>query len=288
MSEYVIVADSACDIEQEVLKEWGVEVVKLSYIFTDTEESREDYELDLKQFYKYMRDGRVAKTSAANTQQYLDLFGELFEQGKDILYIGFSTGLSTSYNSGCAAADELKGKYPERRCVCVDSFAASAGYGLLVYLAVEKKKEGSSLEALAQYVTDTRDHICHWFTVDDLVYLKRGGRISAAAAFVAGVLDIKPVLHVDNEGHLINMFKVRKRNTSTRALADKYDELALHPGKGPVFSCQGDCMEDAEYLGKLLMERHQVPVDKIVYTGAVIGAHSGPGTLALFFLGKEK
>ena len=278
MSEYVIVADSACDIEQEVLKEWGVEVVKLSYIFTDTEESREDYELDLKQFYKYMRDGRVAKTSAANTQQYLDLFGELFEQGKDILYIGFSTGLSTSYNSGCAAADELKRKYPERRCVCVDSFAASAGYGLLVYLAVEKKKEGSSLEALAQYVTDTRDHLCHWFTVDDLVYLKRGGRISAAAAFVAGVLDIKPVLHVDNEGHLINMFKVRKRKTSIRALADKYDELALHPGKGPVFICQGDCMEDAEYLGKLLMERHHVPVDKIVYTGAVIGAHSGPGT----------
>ena len=288
MREYVIVADSACDIEEEVLREWGVPVVKLSYIFTDTEELHEDYEVEMKSFYKMMRDGRVAKTSASNTQQYLDLFTELYEQGQDVLYIGFSTGLSTSYNSGCAAAEQLKKKYPERTCVPIDSFAASAGYGLLVYLAVQKKKEGLSLQELAAYVTETRDHLCHWFTVDDLVYLKRGGRISAAAAFVAGVLDIKPVLHVDNEGHLINMFKVRKRRSSIKALADKYDELALHPEEGPIFICQGDCMEDAEYLSKLLLERHNVPVDKIVYTGAVIGAHSGPGTLALFFLGKEK
>ena len=288
MSEYVIVADSACDIEEEVLKEWGVSVVKLSYIFTDTEESHPDYELEMKQFYKFMRDGRVAKTSAANTQQYLDMFSELYEQGKDVLYIGFSTGLSTSFNSGCAAAEQLKEKYPERKAVCVDSFAASAGYGLLVYLAVQKKKEGLGLDENGAYVTETRDHLCHWFTVDDLVYLKRGGRISAAAAFVAGVLDIKPVLHVDNEGHLINMFKVRKRKTSIRALADQYDKLALHPEEGPIFICQGDCMEDAEYLASLLKEAHGVSVDKIVYTGTVIGAHSGPGTLALFYLGTER
>ena len=288
MSEYVIVADSACDIEEEVLKEWNVPVIKLSYIFTDTEESHPDYELEMKSFYKMMRDGRVAKTSAANTQQYLDLFTKLYEEGKDILYIGFSTGLSTSYNSGCAAAEQLKANYPDRTCVTVDSFAASAGYGLLLYLAVQKKNEGMPLQDLGEWVTKTRDHLCHWFTVDDLVYLKRGGRISAAAAFVAGILDIKPVLHVDNEGHLINMFKVRKRRASIRALADKYDELALHPSEGPIFICQGDCMEDAEYLCKLLQERHGVSVDKIVFTGAVIGAHSGPGTLALFFLGKEK
>ena len=288
MSDYVIVADSACDIEEEVLQEWGVSVVKLSYIFTDNEETHPDYELDMKSFYKMMRDGRVAKTSAANVQQYLDLFGELYREGKDVLYVGFSTGLSASYGAGVAAAEQLKKKFPERKCLTVDSFAASAGYGLLVYLTVQKKNEGLSLEENAAFVTETRDHLCHWFTVDDLVYLKRGGRISAAAAFVAGVLDIKPVLHVDNEGHLISMAKVRKRKNSIKALADKYDELALHPEEGPTFICQGDCMEDAEYLAKLLQERHNVPVDKIVCTGAVIGAHSGPGTLALFFLGKEK
>lgn len=288
MSDYVIVADSACDIEEEVLQEWGVSVIKLSYIFTDTEETHPDYELDMKSFYKMMRNGRVAKTSAANVQQYLDAFTELYSKGKDVLYVGFSTGLSASYGAGVAAAEQLKKKFPERKCMTVDSFAASAGYGLLVYLTVQKKNEGLSLEENAAFVTETRDHLCHWFTVDDLVYLKRGGRISAAAAFVAGVLDIKPVLHVDNEGHLISMAKVRKRRNSIKALADKYDELALHPEEGPIFICQGDCMDDAEYLSKLLQERHNVPVDKIVYTGAVIGAHSGPGTLALFFLGKEK
>ena len=288
MSDYVIVADSACDIEEPVLREWGVRPVQLTYVFTDTEEQHNDYDLDPKDFYRMMREGRVAKTSAANIQQYLELFTEIYEEGKDILYIGFSTGLSTSYNAGCAACEQLKEQYPDRKCMTVDSFAASAGYGLLVYLAVEKKKAGATLAENAAYVEETRLHVVHWFTVGDLQYLKRGGRINPAAAFVAGVLDIKPVLHVDNGGFLINMFKVRKRKNSIKAMADKYAETALHPKEGPIFICQGDCMEDAEYLASLLKEAHGVSVDKIVYTGTVIGAHSGPGTLALFYIGTER
>lgn len=288
MSQYVIFADSSCDIVPELLAEWEVPFVSLSVKFDDEAESFNNFDMPFPDFYQKMRNGGVARTAAANMELFREAFEPYLEAGKDILYIGFSSGLSTTVNSGAMAAKELMERYPERKVVTVDTFGASAGYGLLVYLTVQKKREGANLEEAAKFVEDTRLHLCHWFTVDDLVYLKRGGRVSAAAAFVGGVLNIKPVLHMDDPGHLINMFKVRGRRASIKALADKYGELALDKENGTVFISHGDCIDDAKLLEQMLAERFGAKVKLITYVGPVIGSHSGPGTLALFFLGRER
>ena len=288
MRDYVIFTDSSCDLEPGLLAQWQVPFVSLTVKFDEDAGSFNNYEMPFHEFYERMRKGSVARTAAANMETFKEAFEPYVEQGKDILYIGFSSGLSTTVNSGAMAAKELMEEYPGSRILVEDTFAASAGFGLLVYLTVQEKQKGASLEQAAKFVEDTRFHLCHWFTVDDLVYLKRGGRISAAAAFVGGVLNIKPVLHMDNPGHLINMFKVRGRRASIKALADKYGELALNPGKDTVFISHGDCLEDAKLLEQMLKERFGASVQIITYVRPVIGSHSGPGTLALFFLGRER
>ena len=289
MTDYIIITDSSCDIEPELLAQWEVPYVSLTYKFDEDAAGHGNYELPFDQFYDRMRKGGVARTAAANVETFKQAFEPWLKAGKDLLYIGFSSGLSSTVNSGALAAKELMEAYPERKILVEDTFAASAGFGLLVYLTVQEKRKGADLEQAAKFVEDTRLHLCHWFTVDDLVYLKRGGRVSAAAAFVGGVLNIKPVLHMDDPGHLINMFKVRGRRASIKALADKYGELALHPGpEDTVFISHGDCIDDARLLEKLLAERYGAKVRLITYVGPVIGSHSGPGTLALFFLGRER
>ncbi|MBQ7737772.1 MAG: DegV family protein [Oscillospiraceae bacterium] len=288
MNDYVIFTDSACDIPEETLREWGVGYQSLTYTFEGDPREYSNYELPYPEFYDRVRKGGVARTAAVSAGVFKDAFEEVLRQGQDILYIGFSSGLSTTCNSAEIAAEELLEKYPDRKIRCVDTRGASAGFGLLVYMAVEKKKTGASLEEVEQLMLDSRFHLCHWFTVEDLVYLKRGGRISAATAFVGNMLSFKPVLHMDDPGHLINMFKVRGRKASLEALADKYGELALDKANGTVFISHGDCRADAEKLAGMLKDRYGADVDRIVYVGPVIGAHSGPGTLALFFLGKER
>ena len=285
---YVIFADSSCDIEPELLAQWEVPFVSLTVKFDDETEAFSNFDRPFPAFYQKMRDGGVARTAAANMDSFRQAFEPYVKAGKDVLYIGFSSGLSTTVNSGAMAAKELMEEYPERKVITVDTFGASAGYGLLVYLAVQEKRRGADLEQLAKFVEDTRFHLCHWFTVDDLVYLKRGGRVSAAAAFVGGLLGIKPVLHMDDPGHLIPMFKVRGRKASIKALADKYGELAVDPGHDTVFISHGDCIDDAKLLEKMLAERYGAKVELITYVGPVIGSHSGPGTLALFFVGRER
>ena len=170
----------------------------------------------------------------------------------------------------------------------MDTLCASAGQGLLVRLAVDKRDSGASLEELAAYLEENKLHLCHEFTVDDLVYLKRGGRVSPTVALIGTMLSIKPVMHVDNEGHLIKVGQVRGRKAALKALVDKYSEKALDPEHGLIFICQADCMDDAKRVEEMIQARHNNNVDMIVYTGQVIGAHSGPGTLALFYLGKER
>lgn len=288
MADYVIITDSSCDIEPSLLAQWKVPYVSLTVKFDEDQESFNNFDLPFDEFYDRMRRGSVARTAAANMETFKEAFEPYLKQGKDLLYIGFSSGLSTTVNNGAMAAKELMEEYPGRRIVTVDSFAASAGFGLLVYLTALAKQDGADLDQAAKFVEDHRFHLCHWFTVDDLVYLKRGGRISAAAAFVGGVLNIKPVLHMDNPGHLINMFKVRGRRASIKALADKYGELALDKRAGTVFISHGDCIEDARLLEQMLKERFGAQVQLITYVGPVIGSHSGPGTLALFFLGRER
>ena len=286
MSEYVIFTDSACDILPDTLKEWGVRFAELTVQFKGSEQTYQNYELDYHQFYERMRSGEVAVTSAVNSDSFVHAFEPALKEGLDIFYLGFSTGLSATYQAACIAADELRSSYPDRKILTVDSLSASAGYGLLLYFCVQKKQAGYSIEEVAKYAEDTRLKLCHWFTVDDLVYLKRGGRVSAATALLGGMLGIKPVLHVDDEGHLINMSKARGRKNSIRAMADAYGKTNL--GDKTIFISHGDCREDAEYLAEILKEEYNASVKLITYVGPVIGAHSGPGTLALFFLGSER
>lgn len=288
MSAYVIFTDSASDIKPELLDKWGVPSINLTFRFEGDEKEYSNSEMQSKEFYNKMREGKIAKTAAVNPDTFAEAFEEILSQGKDILYLGFSSGLSTTYNSGKIAADELLGKYPDRKIITVDTLAASAGEGMLVYLAVQKKNSGASIEEVAQYIEDIKLKLCHWFTVDDLVYLKRGGRVSPTVAFVGNLLEIKPVLHVDNDGHLINMFKVRGRKAAISALADKMGELAEDKENGVVYISHGDCMSDVELLKDILKDKYGVKVDIVADVGPVIGAHSGPGTLALFFVGKER
>ena len=288
MDDFVIFTDSACDIPPATLEQWGVPYCWLTYVFEGDDRQYGNYDLPYGEFYKRVREGGVARTSAVNEDAFRRGFEAVLAQGKDILYIGFSSGLSSTCSAAAVAAEELSQKYPERVIRCVDTLGASAGFGLLLFMAVEKKKAGGTLAECEQLVLDNRFHLCHWFTVEDLVYLKRGGRISAATAFVGNVLGFKPVLHMDDAGHLINMFKVRGRKASLEALADKYEELALDKAGGTVFISHGDCAADAKQLAAMLYERCGVKVALTVNVGPVIGAHSGPGTMALFFLGDHR
>lgn len=288
MSEYLIYADSACDIKPELLSEWGVPYQSLTFRFNDSDVEYSNDDLEIGEFYAKMKAGGIAKTAAVNVESFALGFETVLRSGRDLLYLGFSSGLSTTYNSARLAAEQLRAKYPERKIITVDTLAASAGFGLLVHFAVEKQKEGASIEETADYVRGLIPRLCHWFTVDDLVYLKRGGRISPTAAFVGNMLGIKPVLHVDDEGHLINVSKVRGRRTAIAALAAKYAELAETPESGTVYISHAACEEDARLLADMLRERHGVEVSLITDVGSVIGAHSGPGTLALFFVASKR
>ncbi len=290
MSNYVIITDSAADLDQAMVDELEIRVVPLSLTLGGS--TYRDYpdrrELDPKEFYARLRAGEVGTTSAVNLADAKEYIEPVFQAGQDVLFLAFSSGLSSSCQAVRLAAQELEDAYPERKCYVVDTLCASLGEGLLVYLTAKRRQAGASLEEARDYAEENKLHLCHWFTVDDLQFLKRGGRISATTAMLGTMLSIKPVLHVDDEGHLISMSKARGRQASIKALVDKAAELAIQPEGQTMFICQGDCMEDAEYLANLARERLGVKTIHIGYTGPVIAAHSGPGTLALFFLGTHR
>ena len=285
-AEYVIFTDSACDILPEKLKEWKVEMIPLAYLFTDDGKEHLDHDQSMEEFYREMRDGRVAKTSGINEDTFESAFTPLLEEGKDLLYLAFSSGLSVTCENAKKVAERLSEKYPERTVRVVDSLCASAGQGLFVYLGVQNREKGMTLAENAEALEADKMHLVHWFTVEDLKYLKRGGRISAATALLGTALNVKPVLHVDNEGHLIKVFQVHGRKKSIRRMAEKLGETILPDT--PVFISHGDCLEDAEMLAGILKEEYGREVSLITGIGSVIGAHSGPGTLALFFRGTER
>lgn len=284
---YQIITDSCCDYPQQMYEELGLKEVALTVRFRGEETNRYS-EAWLKEMYDGLRKGEAATTAAVNPEIWAEAIESVLQKGEDVLALAFSSGLSTTYQSAVIAANDLKEKYPERKVYVVDTLCASLGQGLFVYYAARKRQEGMDLEALHSWCLENRLKLCHWFTVDDLMYLKRGGRVSAATALVGTMLNIKPVLHVDDEGHLINVGKTRGRKASIQALADKMGELGIPGANDTVFICHGDCMEDAKYLESLVRERYGVKEVLIYYTGAVIGSHSGPGTLALFFLGGHR
>lgn len=284
---YTIVTDSSCNLPEELIDELELEVLPLVFMIDDTQyQSYLKGEVtDLKQFYTMMREGKVITTSLPNLSDAEDLFESIFKNGNDILYLGFSSGLSGTYEGMRTIGNTLAERYPERTFVSVDTLAASVGQGLIVYYAAKKKQAGASLDEVAQWVTGNRLNLAHWFTVDDLMFLYRGGRVSRTAAFAGSLLNIKPVLHVDDEGLLIPMEKTRGRKKSIQALVSHMEETGNAPLKDQLIGIShGDCIEDVEYLQKLITEKFGVTNYLVNYVDPVIGAHSGPGTLALFFL----
>lgn len=287
MANFKILTDSGSDLPQQLQKQLDIQVVSL-YVNYKGQPREDTVEEDIKEVYAGFREGEIATTSAVNPARWEQAMEAILKQDQDVLVITFSSGLSTTHQSAVIAAQELQEKYPQRRILVVDSLCASLGQGLLVWYAAKKRLEGQSLEQVYTWLEENKFSLCHWFTVDDLGFLKRGGRISAATALVGTMLQIKPVLHVDNDGHLINISKTRGRKASIQALAKKMEELRLPQENDTVFICHGDCKEDADYLAQLVKDTCGVKEVFIGYTGAVIGSHSGPGTLAIFFLGQQR
>ena len=290
MDTYKIITDSTTDITLAMVKELELEIIPFHFIMNGTtyESTAEEKGMKTKDFYDRLRKGEMSTTAQINSDVFTERFTPILDKGCDILYIAFSSGLSGTCQSAMIAKNELQEKYPERKIYVFDSLAASMGQGLLVYLASNMKKSGSSIDEVYKWLGKNVLKLAHWFTVEDLNHLKRGGRVSAGAALVGTMLGIKPVLHVDNEGHLVSVSKVRGRKQSLDALVSKMEETAINPAEQTVFISHGDSLEDAKYVEQMLKEKLGVKKIFINYIGPIIGAHSGPGTIALFFIGKER
>jgi len=290
MSNYVIVTDSSCDLSAEMIAELGITVIPLTLTIADKSyrDLADGSEISAPELYNRLRAGERATTSAVSVGEFEACFEDILSSGRDLLYLGFSSGLSATYSSGAAAAEELKEKYPDRKIFTVDTLAASLGQGMIVWHAVQKQRQGMEVGELAAYVENMRLNAAHWFTVDDLNHLHRGGRVSKTTAVLGSMLNVKPVLHVDNEGHLISVSKARGRKASLAALADKVAQTAVDPASQTMFISHGDCLEDAEYLAKLIKEKTGYAAMNINFVGPVIGSHTGAGVIALFFIAENR
>ena len=290
MSEYVLFTDSCCDLPHSLAEEMQIVVQPLCVHVDDATYRNylDEREIKYRDFYALIPKAKDLKTSAVNQQEFMDAMEPFLQQGKDILYIGFSSGLSGTYSAGVLAAQELLEKYPDRTILTVDTLCASLGQGMLCYYAWLKKQEGMTIQEVHSYLEENKMKMCHWFTVNDLFHLKKGGRVSATTALLGSMLSIKPVMHVDDEGHLTLVSKARGRKASIRQLVQEMKQTAIDPENQVVFISHGDVQEDAEYLAELVKNEMHVKDVIIGYVGPVIGAHSGPGTLALFFFGTKR
>lgn len=290
--EYVIITDSTCDLTPELIEELDIVVIPMEFTMAEGEVYKnypDGRELGFQAFYDRVRAGAQPKTNQINAATYMEVAAPYLDKGQDVLILAFSSALSGTYQSSVLAVEELREKYPDRQIYTVDTLSASMGEGLLIYHAAKKREEGLSVSELAHWVEENRLRLCHWFTVDDLNHLKRGGRVSSAAALFGTILGIKPVLHVDDAGRLIPREKVRGRRSSLEALA-KHMRETIDPAEGEqtIFISHGDCEQDVKYLIDLIREQIPVKEIKVGYIGPVIGAHSGPGTVAVFYLGTTR
>ena len=283
---FQIITDSCCDLTQEQYNAWNVACVPLTVTYNGESHKNFSDPAAVKAFYDELRTGTMASTAAANPDDFGQAMRKALDAGRDVLVLAFTSALSTTYQSAFIAATDLQEAYPERRIVVCDTLCAALGQGLLVYHACRLRDEGKSLEEVRSWVEENKLHICHWVTVDDLSHLKRGGRISATTAIVGTMLNIKPIIFVDNEGRLINTSKVRGRKAAMELLVKKVQETATD--LDTVFIGHGDCPEDAAALEQML--KQQCGVKNVVtgYVGPVIGAHTGPGVLVVFFLGTNR
>ncbi len=290
MSDYVIMTDSCCDLSAEMAAELELEVLPLRLELEGRSYRNllDGGEIGFQEFYAKVRSGAMPVTSAVNVGEFDAAMRPILEAGKDVLCLCFSSALSTTYQSAVIAGRELEEAFPERKVRVVDSLCASMGQGLLVWLCAQEKKKGKTLEEVLDFAEGAKGNICHWFTVDDLNHLKRGGRVSAAAALFGTMLSVKPVLHVDSRGRLIPMEKCRGRKASLLALVDHMEKTAVEPERYPVFISHGDCREDAEFVAEEVRRRLGVREVYIHYVGPVIGSHTGAGVMTLFFVGRER
>lgn len=287
MKPFVISTENTADLPEDFIKENGIYIQPLYYKLGDVVYGDEN-NLDPKDFYDRMRNGEMPTTMASNPAFVMDQFTKLVEQGYDVLHLGFSSGLSSSYSTVVMCANQVMDEHPGSKIMVIDTYAASMGQGLLVYYANEMKKQGKSISEIAQWVEVNRDHCCHQFTVDDLFHLHRGGRVSKATAVVGTIANIKPLMHVDYEGHLIATGKTRGRKRSIIKLVDAMEETQGNYKNDVVFISHGDCPEDAKFLADLVEQRFGKKKIYINYICPTIGSHSGPGTLALFYMGETK
>ena len=292
MRDYIIMTDSCCDLSQQEVKELDLTVLPLSFtIEGKTLLNTPDHaDMSPEEFFTKIAAGADCTTAAVNVGQFTDAMEKVLDEGKDILCICFSSALSTTYQSACIAASDLREKNSGAKIIVIDSLSASRGQGMLLYRTVrERREKGLDIDALASYVDSIIQSQDHWFFVDDLNHLKRGGRVSATAALVGTMLGIKPVMHTDSEGRLTPVSKARGSKAALRALVDKMEELGIEPEKNqPVFICHANCPDYVEYVKVLLKERFNVTDVRADFIGPVIGAHTGCGTLGLFFVGTER
>ena len=287
MSDFAIVTDTAAELLEELSVKLDIHMIPMEFTMSGVSYQHDAgyRQMDAKTFYRRLRDGEMATTSAINPGQYVEYLTPILAGGQDVLLLVFSSGLSSTYQNSLLAAEELRAQFPDRKLYVVDTLAPSGGQALLVYHAALRRQEGASLEETRDWVEENK---LHWFTEDDLMFLKRGGRISAATAVMGSMLSIKPVLHVDDAGHLVNVSKTRGRRASLRALVDKMEQTAIHPENQTVFIGHGDCLEDAQWVAEEVRRRFGTRSIYIAYTCPIIGTHSGPGTLALFFLASHR
>lgn len=289
MREYVITTDSTVDLPKEYLQKKQITYLPLSYTIDGS--TYKDMEgLSHKEFFEHIRNGSMPTTSQVNPDEAKAEFEPILKEGNDILHIGFSSGLSGSYNSAAIAAKELASKYPEAKITVIDSLCASMGEGLLLMKAIERKNQGMDMDELAAWVEENKLHVCTFVTVDDLFHLQRGGRVSKASAIIGTVVQIKPIIFLDNDGRLQVIGKERGRKKSLNKLVSMMGEhLKGWEDKNELVTiAHGDCIEDAEYVAEQIKEKYGIKEVMINGIGTVIGSHTGPGVVALFFMGNER
>ena len=289
MSDYVLISDNTCDLEDSFYEKNHIETLMLPYSIDDVVYTKETA-VSFKDFYDSIRAGKMPTTMACNPEDYMNGFRKYLEQGTDIIYLAFSSGLSSSYSNSVIAAEELSDEFPDRKIIIVDSLCASGGEGLLLYKAVLKRDSGATIEELAEYIESIKLNICHYFTVNDLFHLHRGGRVSKATAIVGTLINVKPVLHVNDEGKLVSLFNVRGRKKSLQALVSAMEDSTKEP---PVDNdiciiTHGDCEDEANALAEELKTKFGVKEVIVSYASQTIGAHTGPGLIALFFMGNSR
>ena len=288
--KFEIITDSSANLTDSLIEKYDLKIISLSYFIGEEEylSYKEGVKTDYSEFYARIRKKEEARTSLANYEECMRVLRPIAESGRDILYIGFSSALSGTFQNVSNCMQELRTKHPDQKLLCVDSLSASMGEGLLVYHALELAQRGATIEETLEWVENHKMNICQWFTVDDLFFLKRGGRLSGAAALAGSLLEIKPILHIDEEGRLVMVSKVKGRKKSLNALVQHMEETVVKIKPQKIFIAHGDCLEDAQYLADGIKAKLGLEDSEINYVDPVIGVHSGPGTIALFYYGKTR